>query len=133
MPRFSGDVRDYAIFRADFKHAIDSRYNKRDAISLLRLSLQGRPLDLIRGIGTDYGTAWNYLDSVMATPELSQTQSSKAFRPLRDGEYSRFCDLLHLVMRSLNTLKEVGRLHDMENNHMLALIEQRMCLDDRKI
>lgn len=70
MPRFSGDVRDYAIFRADFKHAIDSRYNKRDAISLLRLSLQGRPLDLIRGIGTDYGTAWNYLDSVYGDPRI---------------------------------------------------------------
>ena len=36
LPRFSGDVRDYFIFRADFKYAIDSRYNKRDAVSLLR-------------------------------------------------------------------------------------------------
>lgn len=69
----------------------------------------------------------------MATPELLQTRSSKTFIPLRDGDDSRFCDLVHLVMRSLNTLKEVGRPHDVENNHMLALIEQRMCLDDRKI
>ena len=53
MPRFSSDVRDYSIFRADFKHAIDTRYSKRDAFSLLRTSLQGRPLDLIKGIGTD--------------------------------------------------------------------------------
>ena len=29
MPRFAGDVRDYAIFRSDFKHAVDSRYSKR--------------------------------------------------------------------------------------------------------
>lgn len=41
MPRFAGDVRDYAIFRSDFKHTVDSRYSKRDAISLLRTSLQG--------------------------------------------------------------------------------------------
>ena len=26
MPRFSGDVREYSIFRDDFKHAIESRY-----------------------------------------------------------------------------------------------------------
>ena len=64
MPRFSSDVRDYSIFRADFKHAIDTRYSKRDAFSLLRTSLQGRPLDLIKGIGTDYDAAWGYLDSI---------------------------------------------------------------------
>ncbi len=36
MPRFAGDVRDYVIFRADFKHAVDSRYSKRDCISLIK-------------------------------------------------------------------------------------------------
>ena len=136
MPRFSGDVRDYAIFRADFKHANDTRYSKRDAISLLRTSLQGRPLDLIKGIGTDYDAAWGYLDSIYGDPRFvadTVTQDIVKFRPLRDGEDGRFCDLVHLVQRSFNTLKEVGRPHDMDNNHMLALIEQRMCGDDRKV
>ena len=136
MPRFAGDVRDYAIFRSDFKHAVDSRYSKRDAISLLRTSLQGRPLDLIKGIGTDYDAAWSYLDSVYGDPRFvadTITQDITKFRPLRDGEDARFCDLVHLVQRSFSTLKEVGRLHDMDNNHMLALIEQRMCTDDRKV
>lgn len=27
MPKFYGDVREYAIFRADIKHAIESRYS----------------------------------------------------------------------------------------------------------
>ena len=136
MPRFAGDVRDYAIFRSDFKHAVDSRYSKRDAISLLRTSLQGRPLDLIKGIGTDYDAAWSYLDSVYGDPRFvadTITQDITKFRPLRDGEDARFCDLVHLVQRSFSTLKEVGRPHDMDNNHMLALIEQRMCTDDRKV
>lgn len=136
MPRFAGDVRDYAIFRSDFKHAVDSRYSKRDGISLLRTSLQGRPLDLIKGIGTDYDAAWSYLDSVYGDPRFvadTITQDITKFRPLRDGEDARFCDLVHLVQRSFTTLKEVGRPHDMDNNHMLALIEQRMCTDDRKV
>ena len=55
------------------------------------------------------------------------------FKPLRDGEDSRFCDLVHLVRRSYNTLKEVGRPNDMDNNHMLAVIEQKMNSDDRKV
>ena len=136
MPRFTGDVRDYAIFRSDFKHAVDSRYSKRDAISLLRTSLQGRPLYLIKGIGTDYDAAWSYLDSVYRDPRFMAdtiTQDITKFRPLRDGEDARFCDLVHLVQRSFSTLKEVGRPYDMDNNHMLALIEQRMCTDDRKV
>ena len=54
MPKFSGDVREYAIFRSDFKHASDARYSKRDAITFLRTCLQGKPLDLIKGIGSDY-------------------------------------------------------------------------------
>ena len=89
MPRFAGDVRDYAIFRSDFKHAVDSRYSKRDTISLLRTSLQGRPLDLIKGIGTDYEAEWSYLDSVYADPRFvadTITQDITKFRPLRDGE-----------------------------------------------
>ena len=33
LPKFSGDVREYAIFRADFKHAIETRSTKRDSIT----------------------------------------------------------------------------------------------------
>ena len=50
MPRFAGDVRDYAIFRSDFKQVVGTRCSKRDTISFLRSSLQGRPLELIKGI-----------------------------------------------------------------------------------
>ena len=54
LPKFSEDVREYFIFKADFKHAIEAKYSNRDAITFLRLCLQEKPLDLIRGIGTDY-------------------------------------------------------------------------------
>ena len=43
MPKFSGDVREFAIFKADFRHLVESRYSKHDAITLLRASLQGKP------------------------------------------------------------------------------------------
>ena len=68
LPKFSGDVRDYAIFKADFKHVVETRYGKRDAITILRTSLQGKPLDMIKGIGQDYDAAWEYLDSVYGDP-----------------------------------------------------------------
>lgn len=136
MPKFSGDVRDYVIFKADFKHLVEKRYSKRDAITLLRTSLQGKPLELIKGIGQDYDAAWEYLDSIYGDPRFvadTITQDIARFKPLRDGDDARFCDLVHLVKRSFNTLAEVGRQNDMDNNDMLAIIEQKMFSDDRKV
>ena len=61
------------------------------------------------------------------------TQDIGKFRSLQPGEDARFCDLVHLVNRSYNTLKEVGNQNDMNNSHMLSIIEQKMCPDDRKV
>ena len=55
------------------------------------------------------------------------------FRALQNGEDARFCDLVHLVKRCYNTLKEVGVPSDMDNSHMLSIIEQKMSTDDRKV
>jgi hypothetical protein len=136
LPKFSGDVRDYVIFRADFKHVVESQYSDRDAITILRASLQGKPLELTKGIRCDYKAAWAYLVSIYGDPRFiadTITQDISKFKTLQDGEDARFCELVHLVNRSYSTLIEVGRPNDMNNNHMLALIEQKMSSDDRKV
>lgn len=51
-------------FCSDFKHSIESKYSKKDAVTFLRASLQGKLLTLIEGIGSDYDAAWEYLDSI---------------------------------------------------------------------
>ena len=114
----------------------DSDATKRDAMTYLRACLQGKPLELIKGIGNDYDGAWKYLESIYGDPRYVSdqvTQDLSKFRPLKEGEDSRFCDLVHLVKRSFNTRKGVWRPHDMDNNHILSLIEQKMCVEDRKI
>ena len=70
MTKFTADVHEYLIFRADFKHAMESRYSKRDSIAFLCTCLQGHPLDLIKGIGFDYDVAWDYLDCLYGDPCL---------------------------------------------------------------
>ena len=89
MPRFSGDVRDYVIFRAELRHAVDSRFSKRDAISLLRTRLSGRPLELIKGIGSDYDAAWEHLDAIYGDPRFiadTVTHDISKFKPLRESK-----------------------------------------------
>ena len=136
MPKFSGDVREYGVFRDDFKHAKETRCSKRDAMTYLPACLQGKPLELIKGIGNDYDAAWQYLESIYGDPRYVSdqvTQDLSKFRPVKEGEDSRFSDLVHLLKRSFNTLKGVGIPYDMDNNHMLSLIEHKMCVKDRKI
>ena len=55
------------------------------------------------------------------------------FCALQNGEDVRFCDLVHLIKRCSNTLKEVGVPSDMDNSHMLSIIEQKVSTDDRKV
>ena len=136
LPCYNGDVREYATFKSDFKHAIERKYSKRDAITMLRTCLKDKPLQLIKGIGTDYDAVWHYLDAIYGDPRYvsdTVTQDIMNFRKLDNGDDARFCDLVHLVNRSFNTLKEVGQPNDMDNSHMLSVIERRICADDRKV
>lgn len=121
MPRFAGDVRDYAIFQADFRHAVDSTYSKREAILLLPTSLQRRPLELIKGISTDHDATWSYLDSKYRDSRFladTITHNITKFRPPRDGENAQFFNLVHLLQKRFSTLKEVGQLHDRQQPHV---------------
>ena len=105
MPKFYGDVIEYFIFKAVFKHLVETRYSKRDSITLLRSCLQGKPQELIKGIVQDYDAAWEYLDSIYGDPRLvadTIIQDITKFKTLRDSEEARFCDLVHLVRRSFN-------------------------------
>ena len=76
------------------------------------------------------------MDAIYGDPRFvsdTVTQDIVQFKALQDGEDARFCDLVHLVKRCYNTLKEVGLPSDMDNSHMLSVIEQKMCADDRKV
>ena len=70
MPKFTGNVREYTFFRADFKHATESRYSKRDAVTFLRTCQEDKPLELIKGIGSNYDAAWDYLDAIYGDPRF---------------------------------------------------------------
>ena len=109
---------------------------KRDAITLLGTCLVGKPLQLIQGFSDDLEAAWAYLDSIYGGPRFvadAITSDISSFRPLREGDDKAFCDFVHLTKRSYNILKEVRRPNDMNNNHMLAIVEQKMCSGDRKV
>lgn len=91
---------------------------------------------MIGGIGADVDAVLDYLDSVYGDPRFisdAVANDVNKFKALRDGEDGRFCDLVHLVRRSYNTLKEIDRPQDMDNSQILSLIERKLNQDDRKV
>ena len=136
-PDLVGNIREYVLFKSDFKQIVDNKYSTRDAITLLRTCLVGKPLQRIQGLGNDLEAAWAYLDSIYGDPRVVADaitcSAISSFRPLREVDNKGFCDFVHLIKRSFSTLKEVGRPNDMNNNHMLAIVEQKMCSSDRKV
>eukprot|EP00057_Strongylocentrotus_purpuratus_P011425 XP_011665899.1 PREDICTED: uncharacterized protein LOC105439066 [Strongylocentrotus purpuratus] len=136
LPRFSGDIREYQTFKSDFKHLIESRYAERDCITILRTSLQGKALEVIQGIGTDYNAASEQLDVIYGDQRNvadGVIYDITKFKNLKDGDDKGFIELAGLVRRSYNTLKEINKEEDMNNSHMLSLIERKLTNEDRKI
>lgn len=123
-------------FEADFEHAIEAQFTKHDSKTFLHSCLKGKPLDFIKGICADYYATWEYLNSIYGDPRFVSdtiTQDIVKFRAMQNGEDMRFCDFVHLVKRCYNMVKEVSVSGDMNNCHMLSLVEQMMCADHRKV
>ena len=47
---FTGDIRQYFIFKSDFKRAVEPQYSERDTLTVLRSCLSSEPAKLIEGI-----------------------------------------------------------------------------------
>jgi len=54
------------------------------------------------------------------------TADLERFKAIQPGEDHRFCELVNLVRRSYNILKEVKRPQDIDNTHVISLIEAKM-------
>ena len=63
---------------------------------------------------TQHGIIWTLFTEIQGScPTI--TQDIVKFRALQPGEDAQFCNLVHLVKRSFNMLKEVGSENDMDN------------------
>ncbi|CAB3985756.1 Hypothetical predicted protein, partial [Paramuricea clavata] len=136
LPKFDGDVRQYFIFKSDFQHAVEAHCSERDTLTILRSCLNAQPAKLIEGISSDLKTAWKYLDQNYGNPRVvsdTVTSDLEKFKIIQPGEDYRFCELVNLVRRSYNILKEVKRKQDIDNTHVISLIERKMTKDDLRV
>ena len=79
---------------------------------------------------------WQYLDQNYGDPRVisdTVTADLERFKPIQEGEDHKFCDLVNLVRRSYNILREIKRPQDINNSHVISLIERKMTKDDIKV
>ena len=128
-------MRQYFIFKSDFQHAVESHYAERDTLTILRSCLTAQPAKLMEGISSDLKLAWRYLDQNYGNLRVvsdTVTSDLEKFKAL-NGEDDRFCDLVNLARRSYNILKEVKREQDIDNTHVISLMERKMTMDDLRV
>ena len=103
---------------------------------MLRSCLGSEPAKLNEGINADLKAEWKYLDVNYGDPRVvsdTVVNDIEKFIVIQSGEESRFCDLVKLVRRSYNILKEVKRPQDLDNTHVNLLIKRKMLKDDLRV
>ena len=106
------------------------------AITILRTCLGAEPAKLIEGISNDLKTIWKYLDQIYGDPRVVSdviTSDLERFKSIQPGEDHRFCELVNLVRRSYNILKETKRPQDIDNTHLISLIERKLIREDQGV
>ena len=99
---------------------MESYYSESDAIAILHSCPGPKPSKLVDSISTDLKATWNYLDQIYGDPRVVSyvvTADLEQFKAIQPGEDHRFCELVNLVRRSYNILKEVKQ--DIDNTHVI--------------
>lgn len=88
---------------------------------------------MIEGIRSDLKLAWKYFDQNYGNARVvsdSVSSDLERFIVIRPGEDQCFYDLVNLMQRSYDILKEVKRKQVIDNTQVLSLIERKMMKDD---
>ena len=94
------------------------------------------PAKLIEGISSDLKSSWNYLDQNYGDPRIVSdvvTSDIERLKAVQPGEDHQFCDLVNLVRRSYNILKEVKCPQDIDNTHVISLIKRKITKEDLRV
>ena len=124
-PRFSGNIREYANFKQDFRRLMISAYGK-DPYAL-RSCLGGPALQIIRGVEDDYDKIFERLDNVYGDSRKfidSIIHDIKSIRPINDGDSKKFIAMVDVIERCWLDLKRMDLSEEMDTVAMVSMIEK---------
>ena len=126
-PKFSGDIRDFARFRADFEKIVEPEY--RDTVHQIYVMkdkcLQGEARELVRNLDNlsdiwdrlteKYGDTSDIVDSVINDLQNVTIQ--------RGNQDQGLVNLIELLEKGVQDLSAIGKRNDIANAYTVKFIE----------
>ena len=138
MATFSGNIRDYPRFKADFKRQVSPNFNndKHAAAYTLKSCLSGIPLNIIRNVEDDLAKMWERLDDKYGKPSKftdDVMNDIKRLKSVKEGDDRRFIELVDVVEGGFRDLERLKLDKEISNSTAVSTIEDKLPRDIRRM
>ena len=124
-PSFSGSIRDYPNFKADYERLMSDNFGK-DPFAL-RQCLSGDALETVKGVENDYDLMVKRLDTKYGNSRRivdDILEDLKTLKVVSDGDHKSFVNMVNKVERCWLDLKKMNLDKEMNSVHMVSHIER---------
>ena len=107
FPSFSGSIKEYPQFKADFKKHVMPTNSETNAPYALRSCLSNEPLERVKNVDDGLKEMWARLDEKYCDPAkvadviISEIQN---FKPIKDGDNHKFLEFISMIENSYRDL-----------------------------
>ena len=130
MPNFTGDIREYPRFKADFdKHVRPNAESDDAAAYILKSCLGKEALDTVKNVDDDLDTMWERLDDRYGRSSKivdAVMHEIKQLKAVPDGDGSKFIHIVNTIESCYLDLKRISMEHEICNSTIVSLIEERL-------
>ena len=129
MPSFNGTIREYPQFKQDFQKQVMPTLDKDSACYILRSCLEKEPAETVKGIDEDIKEMWKRLDEKYGDPaKLTDAiiNTIQDIRPIKEGENTRFIELVDAVEDGYKDLKRLGLEREITTTSSVSIIERKL-------
>ena len=130
MPTFSGKIREYPKFKADFVKYIMPNMTDDDAASYILAScLSEEPREKVRNVDDDVKKMWQRLDEIYGDPSLVTDlilNEIKRMQPVEEGDNKAFIELVDTVDMGYRDLLRLNIETEISNSQTVSLIEEKL-------
>ena len=136
LPIFSGKIRDYPMFKADFSRQVMSEITcSQSQTYVLKSSLKGEHLSIIDNVDDDIEEMWKRLDNRYGRPSLLTdvvVNDIKCLKPIKERDDKGFLLLIETVERGYRDLLRMKIEREVSNAATVGIIDEKLPRDIKR-
>ena len=126
MPTFTGNIRDYAKFKADFETQVAKDIDPDKLCYVLRSCLRDEAKTLVENID-GMREIWNRLDERFGNPLVDTIMADiKAVGEISDGDEQKCIDFVNVIERGYTDLKRLNLEREISNSITVSMLEGKL-------